>query len=152
MTNKKSMFDLQTFMPYRVAVLENAISNSIAQLYTDKFKLTRSEWRVLAALGNKPGMVGKEVVLYTTQDKVQVSRAVIRLESKGFIVTTEDPNDRRNKNLCLSKKGEKLLAQIIPLILEQEQFLLDSISEEERRQFVEITDKILVRAREIISK
>ncbi len=152
MTATKSKFDLQTFMPYRVAVLENAVSNSMARLYTNRFNLSRSEWRVLTALGDKPGMVGREVVLYTTQDKVQVSRSVIRLENKGLIIVTEDPNDRRNKKLHLSKAGRNLLDQIIPLVIEQESLLLDDISENELQQFFEISDKILARAHKILSQ
>ena len=152
MSTTKSKFDLQEFVPYRVAVLENAVSNTIAQLYTNRFNLSRSEWRVLTALGDKPGMVGREVVLYTTQDKVQVSRAVIRLEKKGLVTVAEDPNDRRNKTLHLSKDGKKLLQQILPLVIEQEALLLDAISEKELQQFLQISDKILTRAHKLISK
>ena len=150
-TPKKEAFELKQFLPYRLAVLADSVSQSIAQLYTHQFSLTRSEWRIIAALADTPEMTGKQLTQYTTLDKMQVSRAVTRLESQGYLARKEDPNDRRNKSLCLTPNGQKLLGQIIPLVQEREAFLLGSLSKDEQRQYAELSDKIHDQAQKILT-
>ena len=48
---EKASLDLSRFMPYRLAVLADDVSDTIAQVYVDRFDLGRNEWRILAWLG-----------------------------------------------------------------------------------------------------
>ena len=63
-------------MPYRLSVLTNRVSNAIARHYSERFSLSIPEWRVIAVLGQTPGLSAREVAERTAMDKVQVSRAV----------------------------------------------------------------------------
>lgn len=152
MSRENLPFDLPLFLPYRLAVLTEAVSKSVAQVYGDRFRLTRAEWRVLATLGEQQDLTAKEISQHTTLDKMQVSRAVARLERDGFLTRAEDPGDRRNKVLRLSKKGEALLEKIVPLVLAREEFLLSALSPEERRLYLESSAKILARAQELLER
>lgn len=73
---------LDDFIPYRLSVLSNRISRSVAALYAERFGLTIPEWRVMAVLGleeTRAGCVCANTVAERTEmDKVQVSRAVAR--------------------------------------------------------------------------
>ena len=80
---------LREFLPYRLAVLAEAVSRSIAQVYSHRFDLSRDEWRVLAALAETGTMKTRDTALYTTLDKMQVSRAVAGLEDGGLIETVK---------------------------------------------------------------
>ena len=42
---------LQQFLPYRLALLADAVSRSMAAVYHQRFELSRDEWRLLATLG-----------------------------------------------------------------------------------------------------
>ncbi|HNB45689.1 MAG TPA: helix-turn-helix domain-containing protein, partial [Burkholderiaceae bacterium] len=88
---------LQSFFPYRLAVLADTVSRSMAQVYAERFELSRDEWRVAAALYENGAMKTTDVIAHTTLDKMQVSRAVARLERDGLIERSEDAVDRRAK-------------------------------------------------------
>lgn len=124
--------NLQAFFPYRLAVLANGVSQVMAQVYAERFALSRDEWRVIAALQERGEMRTTEVIAHTTLDKMQVSRAVARLEKDGLIQRVEASDDRRNRVLSLTAAGRALVKKIVPLVLAREEFLLASLSEEER--------------------
>ena len=42
---------LEHFLPYRLSILTNKISASIADTYRGKFGLSITEWRIMAVLG-----------------------------------------------------------------------------------------------------
>ena len=71
--------DLEHFLPYRLSVLSNRVSDAIARVYSERFALGVTEWRVMAVLGRYPDLSASEVAQRTAMDKVAVSRAVARL-------------------------------------------------------------------------
>lgn len=125
--------DLEHFLPYRLSVLSNRISQDIARLYAQRFALGITEWRVLAVLGRHSDLSAREVAERTAMDKVAVSRAIAGLLSAGRIQRDTHENDRRRSVLRLSAKGEKIYADIAPLALAYQQRLLDSFSNEEQQ-------------------
>ena len=48
---KATMLNLEEFLPYRLSVLSNTISGTLAEAYSSQHGLTIPEWRVLAILG-----------------------------------------------------------------------------------------------------
>jgi DNA-binding MarR family transcriptional regulator len=143
------ILDLQRFFPYRLAVLAEDVSRTVAQLYTDRFDLTRQEWRVLAAVAANRQMAAKEIAEYSTLDKMSVSRAVAALEAKALIDRAEDPADRRNKLLTLTPSGRALYQKIVPLVRAREDYLLEALSESEREILDGMLDKLASRARSL---
>lgn len=141
--------ELQRFMPYRLAVLAEQVSRSLAQLYADRFDLTRQEWRVLAGLADRGGIPAKDVAEYTTLDKMSVSRAVASLKEKGHLARDEDPADRRNKILRMTPSGAALYAKIAPLALAREEYLLEPLSAADRAALDRIMSTLLDRARDL---
>jgi DNA-binding MarR family transcriptional regulator len=146
---RPTLLKLSNFLPYRLAILSEQIARTIAQIYTDRFDLTRHEWRVLAALADRGPIAAKDVLNYTTLDKMTVSRAVAMLEEKCLLTRTSDPRDRRHKTLHLTAKGHALHAKLTPLVLAREHYLLDALSPEDRAALDRILDTLLTRAREL---
>ena len=58
----RDILDLEHFLPYRLSVLSNRISQDIARLYADRFQLNVTEWRLLAVLGRYPDLTATELV------------------------------------------------------------------------------------------
>jgi DNA-binding MarR family transcriptional regulator len=141
--------NLRDFLPYRLAVLSEAVSRSIAELYTRRFELTRDEWRVLAALAGSGTMKTRDAALYTTLDKMQVSRAVAALEKRGLITREADPEDRRSRILSLTAAGRALLRKLMPMVQAREAFLLEALTADERAMLDAAADKLLARARQL---
>ena len=141
--------DLNCFFPYRVAVLAEAVSRSVSQVYAQRFDLSRDEWRVLAALAQVGRMKMVRLVEHTTLDKMQVSRAVARLESGGLLTREPDPGDRRGWVLHLTAAGRALHRKIVPMVQARESFLLDALEPAERAALEAALDKVLARARQL---
>jgi DNA-binding MarR family transcriptional regulator len=124
--------ELDRFLPYRLSVLSNRISQDIAALYAERFALTVTEWRVLAVLGRYPGLSASEVAERTAMDKVAVSRAVSSLLASGRLKRQMHGADRRRSVLELSAKGYRIYDEVAPLALAYEQRLLEGLRDDER--------------------
>jgi DNA-binding MarR family transcriptional regulator len=141
--------ELDDFLPYRLAVLAEAVSRSMAQVYAERYELSRDEWRVLAALSTVPAVRTAAVIARTTLDKVSVSRALARLEARGLVERTSDPEDGRGYLIRLLPAGRALYRKIVPSVQAREQFLLEGLSAEERAVLDGALDKLLQRARQL---
>jgi len=145
---KQDELRLEKFLPYRLSVLSNRVSNAISQAYGARFHLTIPAWRVMAILGRFPDLSAAELVEQTAMDKVAISRAVSSLLKNDYITRSEDPADRRRQVLNLSELGREVYARIVPLAQQYENDLIASLSTEEREQLDGIIEKLLVRAKE----
>ncbi len=141
--------DLETFIPYRLSVLSNFVSGSIATIYSERFNISIMEWRVIAVLGNYQPLSANEICEHTNMDKVQVSRAVSSLTKSGRVLRKTDKKDRRKSQLRLAVKGMKVYQQIVPLALERERQLLTPFNAKEIKEFDQLLSKLEVRAREL---
>ncbi|MCK9907726.1 MarR family transcriptional regulator [Microbacteriaceae bacterium K1510] len=135
-------FDLTRFMPYRLAVLADDVSATIAQVYVDRFDLTRDQWRILAWLGKHAEMQAKEVGRNAGLDKMQMSRALARLEEKKLVSIKPDAQDRRGNILQLTKQGRALYDEITPLVTAREDYLLAALTPDEAASLDTIIDKL----------
>jgi DNA-binding MarR family transcriptional regulator len=123
--------DLQQYFPYRLARLAEQVSLAVAEVYSERFDLTRQEWRVLALLGMRQEIATKEIGPLTTLDKMQVSRAVQGLEARGIVSRKHDPDDRRELIVSLTSAGGALYRKIVPFALAREAKLLAVLTQDE---------------------
>jgi DNA-binding MarR family transcriptional regulator len=145
-------FDLQNFLPYRLSLLTNTVSQGIASTYRDRFGISITEWRILAVLGRFPGLTASDVVKRTAMDKVSISRAVKTLMEKGLLERTTDSGDRRRRRLRLTdNSGTQVLEQIIPQAAAFEARLLDVLDQQEIELFLGTLDKLQHKASDIVS-
>lgn len=137
--------ELDRFLPYKLSVLNNRVSAAIARQYSERFSLSPAEWRVMAALGNTPGLSASEVVTRTAMDKVQVSRAVASLAEARRVARKPDAQDGRITRLALSAKGQAIYDEIVPMALDFEARLLSALSNDERGALDTIIVKLMRR-------
>ena len=124
---------LDRFLPYRLSVLSETVSRSIARLYADRFGITIPEWRVLAILGDSGPATSAAIRDRTSMDKVRISRAIQRLLAARLVNRRTDPADRRRATITMSAKGAAVYREVVPLALSREAILLDGFSDDERR-------------------
>ncbi len=137
---------LEDFLPYRLAVLSNTVSTTVARAYDKRFSVSIPEWRVIAVLGRFPGLSAVEVAERTLMDKVAVSRAVTKLIKNGRIDREFADADRRRSILNLSEDGKILHDEIAQLALQFERDLLHGFSAEEMESLNGIMERLLARA------
>lgn len=122
---------LGEFLPYRLSVLSNRISQGIAAQYEERFQLSLPEWRVMAVVGEEPELSAGQVADRTAMDKVAVSRAVNKLIDAGRLERKFSPEDKRRSVLTLSDSGTEIYEQIVPIALNYEAGIIEKLSEEE---------------------
>lgn len=138
---------LEDFLPYRLAVLSNTISTTVAKAYDSRFSVSIPEWRVIAVVGRFPGLSAIEVAERTLMDKVAVSRAVTKLIKNGRLDRQFANSDRRRSILSLSDAGKQLHDEIARLALQFERDLIQGFTDEEMQQLNSMMDRLLARAR-----
>ena len=141
--------DLENFFPYRLSILQLAVSKSLSHLYSGRFGLSTHEWRAMAALGSHEPISANQVCDNTNMDKVQVSRAINGLIKSGLVKRHTDKADRRRSSLRLTAKGKQVYRQIVPLVRAREAYLLSVFNDEECRQLEALMDKLYARANEL---
>lgn len=138
----RDILDLEHFLPYRLSVLSNRISQDIARLYADRFDLGITEWRVLAVLGRYPGLSAGQLAERTAMDKVAVSRAVASLLAAGRLTRDTHCDDRRRSVLELSAEGQRVYAQVAPAAIAYERRLLACLSTDDRTALWRLVEQL----------
>jgi DNA-binding MarR family transcriptional regulator len=141
--------DLGKFLPYRLSVLTNLVSSTIAAAYQQRFGLSIPEWRVLAVLAPHPGISATEVAELTRMDAVAVSRAVARLAAAGRLRRTTSRDDRRRSVLSASTAGMAVYREVAPLALGYESELLAALTAGERAALDRALDALTSRAQSL---
>lgn len=147
MPNPPQGLELENFLPYRLSVLAQLVSESLHDLYAGPFRLTIAQWRVMAALGRFAPLTASDVGQRIVMDKVAVSRAVAGLMERGLVERATDRSDRRRASLRLSARGRAMHARIVPIALAYEKRLYEGLTDEERRRFDLLAERLFARAR-----
>ncbi|HYM85145.1 MAG TPA: MarR family winged helix-turn-helix transcriptional regulator [Pseudoxanthomonas sp.] len=129
-----AVLELEHFLPYRLSILSNRISQTISGLYGQRFGLAVTEWRIMAILGRYPDLSAGEVAERTAMDKVAVSRALARLLERGLVQRDTHGADRRRSVLELSPVGYTVYDEVAPMALECERQLLAGLDDNDRAQ------------------
>lgn len=140
-----TMLRLQRFLPYRLSVVSNAISEAIAQVYRDQYGLSMTEWRLLAVLAEHPGQSAQQLVQLTRLDKVSISRALRRMLEAGLVQRRVDRSDRRRLPLLLSSAGTALYQRIAPAVVAREQQILGCLQQADLQLLHQLLDQLETR-------
>jgi DNA-binding MarR family transcriptional regulator len=133
---------LEEFLPYRLVMLAEQVSQSMSRLYSDRYGLTNPEWRTLAALGQFGRMTSTEIGRHSRMHKTKVSRSVAELEKKDLIVRKTSDADMRVAHLTLTAKGDRLAGGLTPEELSVLERVLTSLMEHSDEIAREISDTI----------
>ncbi|CCV13090.1 MarR family transcriptional regulator [Mesorhizobium sp. STM 4661] len=130
------VLELESFLPYRLYRLADAVSREFSRVYKDRHGLTRPEWRTLAGLGQHGTMTATELGEQSAMHKTKVSRAVAELERRRWLIRTPDEKDRRVEHLTLTRAGLAAYVEMVPLAKAFERELLARLSTGERAAIV----------------
>ncbi len=115
MTAPLPEFDLERYLPYRFTVIAGKLSAELAKAYKVRFGISMPEWRVLVNVGYTEDLSVRDIERRVSLEKSKVSRAVSKLEAKGYLVKQTDSDDRRLLKLTLTDEGTRLLRALIPI-------------------------------------
>lgn len=140
---------LGSFLPFRLSVATNLVSDVIATAYQQLFGLKIAEWRLVAVIAETDGITQQAIGQRTRMDKVTVSRAALALIERGLVVRVPNPDDGRSQLLSLTAEGLELYRQVVPKALALEARLFDGFSEDETASLRAMLARIEAAALEI---
>ncbi|MBS0479283.1 MAG: MarR family transcriptional regulator [Proteobacteria bacterium] len=133
---------LDTFLPYRLSVVSNSVSEAIATAYVRLFGLRIPEWRLIAVIAEAQPITQQAVGVATRMDKVTVSRAAQALAERGLIARQPNAGDKRSHLLSLTQTGQALYDQVAPKALEMEAAIFEQFDRTERRTLSAMLERI----------
>ena len=141
-TAEHAPLQLEHFLPYRLSILSNTISQAIADDYQRRYDISVTEWRVMAVLARFDGLSAREVAERTAMDKVAVSRALARLVEAGRVHRSIHDDDKRRSVLSLTEAGWTMHDEVAPMARAREREVLAKLDAEERALLERILDKL----------
>ena len=133
---------LDEFLPYRLSITSNLVSDHIASAYQQLFGLPIPEWRMIAIVAEEGAVAQSAVCERSRMDKVTVSRAAIAMVGRGLLDRTAHDGDRRSHLLVLTNAGRELYADVAPKALELEAQLFAGFTQDELEAFVTMLHRI----------
>jgi DNA-binding MarR family transcriptional regulator len=130
-------FKLESFLPFRLNLLAQEISQSLSEIYATRFNLDIPQWRILANLASRGEMTAQEIAFITFSHKSTISRAVTELEARKLIERTTSAKDKRAFAMRVTDKGQKLFEQLLPLVLAFEKDVLKRLKSSEQKKLLE---------------
>ncbi|AXS40319.1 MarR family transcriptional regulator [Breoghania sp. L-A4] len=134
--------NLQEFLPYRLSILADTVSQSLSQLYNARYGIAIPEWRVIAILGQYGTVTAKQIGACSRMHKTKVSRAVATLEHKGLVERAANSDDMREAFVTLSETGRAIYGQITPAAAEFADALLGALTAAERAHLEAILTRL----------
>jgi DNA-binding MarR family transcriptional regulator len=113
---------------------------NISELEID---ITFDEWMILGPIWNLKGASQKECGEISTKDKTAVTRIINTLEEKNLVVRVSDQIDKRIKRIILTKKGENLFDEILPIIEKTRSQMNNNIREDELKTLDTVLKKLI---------
>ena len=145
---------LDEFLPYRLNVCANLVSQALSRIYADRYKIGVPEWRVLVTLGEFGMMTAKAIGKHSHMHKTKVSRAVALLERRKLVVRRANRADLREAFLSLTPAGQDVYSDLAPTALAFAEKLMESVDAADRpaldRALTKLTQRSAQLAAEVV--
>jgi DNA-binding MarR family transcriptional regulator len=123
---------LEEFLPYRLNVCANLVSEALSHVSGERYKIGLPEWRVLVTLGQFGMMTAKAIGIHSHMHKTKVSRAVALLERRKLVVRRANRADLREAFLSLTAAGRDIYSELAPMALDFARRLLETVDAADR--------------------
>jgi DNA-binding MarR family transcriptional regulator len=113
-----------------------------AMLRRQAVPLTPEQFLLIDLLWNHGDMSQQQLADMMQKDKNSVTKLVDAIERKGFVMRRQNINDRRSNTVVLTEKAELLKNEAKTKGISILDAMLEGISEEELRAFLEILHRL----------
>lgn len=107
-------------------------------------KITINQILLMIQIDRKPEISQVELGKLLFKDVASITRMIELLVKEDFIERDENKDDRRKKDLKITKKGKNLLDLAIPVIAENRKIAQKNITEKERETLFNLLNKIIL--------
>ena len=116
--------------------------DSISNIEFKQYDLTKGQYLYLARIYEHPGIIQEKVAEMIKVDRTTAARAIKKLESNGFIIRKQSPDNKKEKKLYVTKKGE----ETYPILSREENYsnevALKGLSDSQKKQVFELLEVV----------
>ena len=131
MNEAERRLQLDAFLPYKLNIVTQAVSQGLARLYAEEFGISVPEWRIIATLGQLElgeEMTSRDISRHSRMGKVMTSRAATTLARRRLMTRRINRDDRRETLLRLTDKGQDMYRAIVPRAIAYQARLEEGLS------------------------
>ena len=132
---------IEKYIGIKVAKVRNSIKNEM-EIALISYDITITQFVVLLKLCEKDRMTQKDLANETNYKQSALTLILDKLESKELIIREAKENDRRAYLIAITNEGRELERKLIVVAKELEKRILDGISDEQKKEFLNTLDKI----------
>ena len=115
-----------------------------SEVLMQKYGVRNVELEILLFLYHSPcGDTAKDIVEEKNLSKAHISKSVDNLRAKGFVVLTEDENDRRKRHIELTQKAEEAAKEMLEIHNDCRRIIMRYVTEEEKTVMDRVMQKML---------
>ena len=115
-----------------------------SEVLVQKYGVRNVELEILLFLYHSPcGDTAKDIVEQKNLSKAHISKSVDNLRAKGFVVLTEDDNDRRKRHIELTQKAEEAAKEMLEVHNDCKRIIMRYVTEEEKAVMDRVMQKML---------
>lgn len=112
---------------------------------TQAYGITPVQYAALQTIANSPSVDQRTLARAIGLDTSTIAGVVERLEMRGLLLRKPSPNDKRARQLSLTKAGHQLLAQALPSIFRAQTLMLEPLSATDREVFTRLLQTLVIR-------
>ncbi|MEB7463158.1 MarR family transcriptional regulator [Staphylococcus succinus] len=124
-----------------IGVISRAL-DSISNIEFKEINLAKGQFVYLVRIYENPGIIQEQLVEMLKIDRATASRAISNLEKNGLIIKKSGENNKKNKLLFATDKGEALY----PFIIRENEYsnavALKDFSEEEIKALTDMLKRV----------
>jgi len=106
-------------------------------------QLSPVEYAILGSLDDSPGIDQRTLAERIGMDTVSAHQSVGRLEARGLVKQTVDPDDRRARRLTLTAQGLGLRRKLRPRIAAAHARIMAPLSARERKTLTDLLGRVV---------
>ncbi|MGZ9586481.1 MarR family winged helix-turn-helix transcriptional regulator [Paenibacillus marinisediminis] len=136
------MFDLNDCIGF----ITNTASKKISDEFNNRIEnsgVTRVQWMALFFIGERDGIIQKELSQKMNVQESSVARLIDRMEKENLCLRIRDAEDRRIVRVHLTPLGEELRAKLLPIGQAFHDDATRGISQEELAVFEGVLHKMV---------
>jgi DNA-binding MarR family transcriptional regulator len=104
--------------------------------------MTPGQFAILVFIDRNPDTTQQRLAEFIRAEKSTLVVRLHRLADRGLIERTRSQEDRRQNGLRLTREGRVALDKMLEYVVQHERKILGKLSSAERRQLIELLDKI----------
>lgn len=111
------------------------------------FGLTEQQWRILRAVSENDQLEPREICEICQILSPSLTGVLTRMEGMGLVTRTRMEEDQRRLLIRLTPRAEQLVAEMVPLIVEQYRIIEAAYGPELIQELYEIMDRVIAAER-----